>query len=315
MKIENQTEPPITPLFYKDVPAITGDERTDQTSFVLQDLIDMSTEVIYIIDFLKQGFHYVVNRDFFLLKLSVEEVLSLGYDFYKKVIHPKDLRLFADMHAAILRHAMITDNPDEIFYYSFYVRTKTEIGYIMIYHKLKPVFINGQVRYGICLMSSSVVSKPGCLRVYYRKDQEYDEFIYGEWRRKRIEKLSMQEKKVLIYARQGIVNKEIAYKMNIEYQSVLNIEKSIYAKLNVNTMTQAIIYAINHHLIYQLVPQTNEKRRLMTPEKLMRMQKKLNRGESIASISNQENVSRYSIYHAIKTGKLVREFSENPYND
>ena len=314
MKTKKHTASSVTPLFYKDVPAITGDASINQLTFALQNIADMCKEVIYVIDFLKQGFHYVVNRDFFLCDFSVEEVLSLGYDYFPIVIHPKDLALFAAMHATILQHAMITGNPDEILYYSFCVRTKTEIGYMMIYHKLKPVYINGQVRFGICMMSSSVVSKSGRLRVYYRKDQEYDEYISGEWRRKKAETLTMREQRVLIYARQGIVNKDMAVKMKIEYQSILNIEKSIYQKLGVKTMTQAIIYAINHHLVYQSDPLMSDKtfkhplkRRPMTPEKQMRIQEKLTEGQSINAISKQENVSDFTIRYALKTGKLVRE--------
>ena len=221
----------ITSLFYSGVPAITGDANMDRFPFAIQNLADMCTDFVYVIDFLKRGFFYVVNRDFFFHGHSLDEVLTLGYDFFPKVIHPQDLALMADMHAAILRRACAMDNPDEIDYFSFTARIKTQTGYLMAYHKLKPVFVDGQVRFGICMMSNSVMNKSGNLRAYYRNSMEFDEYLKGEWKKDRIELLSVQEKKVLIFARQGKTNQQIAGMMEIEHQTVRNIENSIYAKL------------------------------------------------------------------------------------
>ena len=313
MKSIKQPETSITNLFYEGVPVITGDEDIDQPPFFLKEIAEICTEVVYVIDFLKRSFHYAVNRDFFFYGHSVEDVLTMGYDFYPKVIHPKDLSMFAKMHATILRRVCTEKNPAEINYYSFAVRVKTTMmGYIMTYHRIKPVFIEGQVRFGICMFESSVLKKSGNLRAYYHNFMGFDEYIDGVWKRNKEELLTLQEKRVLVYARQGKVNKEIANMMNLEFQSVRNILNTIYHKLNVKTMTQAITFAVNRHLIYQPVQlaktkllNKNKQRRRMTPIKLKQIQEKLNKGQSVNSIANQEDMYESNIRYYIKTGKIL----------
>ena len=125
---------------------------------------------------------------------------------------------------------------------------------------------------------------------------------------------------MLILAKQGETGKQIADKICVEPQTVKNITNAIFRKLHVNTITQAINVATSHHLIFQLTTlpkqQENEKvmsaskqRRPMTPEKRVLVQEKLNKRQSVNSIAKQVGVSEGSIRYAIKTGKIIREFS------
>lgn len=305
----------VTSLFYRGVPAITGDGNNDRIPSAIRDFAEMCTEVTYVLDFLKRYFHYVVNREFFFCGHSVEEVMSLGYDFYPKIIHRNDIDLLADMHAAILKRACTMDNPEKINYFSFTVRIKTETGYLMAYHKLKPVFIDGQVRFGLCLMSNSVMDTPGNLRAYYVNSTEYEEYVNdGEWTKGKMEALTLLEKKVLIYARQGKNNKMTADEIAVDSQTVRNIKSSIYRKFQVSSITQAIMFAVNHHLIYRetkrrsvpkrkKAPAGRKWRRQMTPDKLLLAQRELNRGKNNIEIAEMAEVSEFTVRYAIKMGK------------
>jgi len=104
----------VTHLFFKNVPPIAGDETINLLPSLLHDFSSMSMEAVYILDFLKQGFYFVADRDFFLCGHSVEEAFSLGYDFFPKVILNKDITLLQVMHSAILQHLLIMDRPTEI---------------------------------------------------------------------------------------------------------------------------------------------------------------------------------------------------------
>jgi len=317
-----QTENSITPHFYKDVPYIAGNERIDQMPVVLQDFADMCVEAVYVLDFFKRGFHFVADRNFFLCGHSVNEAISMGYDFFSEVIYNKDLKLFENMHAAILNRLGGMDSPDEINYFSFSLRIRSEAGYQMVDHKLKPIFANGQIRFGLCLMASSVWKESGNLRTYYYKSLNFDEYSSknGKWLRKKVKPLTSQEKKVLILAKQGEIGKRIADKICIEPQAVKNIKNTIYRKLHVNTIIQAINVATSNHLIFQpttlptqqenaKVMSVSKQRRPMTPEKRVLAQEKLNKGQSVNSIAKHVGVSECSIRYAIKTGKIIRKFS------
>lgn len=302
-----QTTSPITSLFYKDVPDITGDETINLPLFLLEDFASISIEAVYVLDFLKRGFHYVANRDFFLCGHSVEEALSLGYDFFPSIIHGKDLSLLENMHSVILQRLFNLDKPDEVNYFSFTVRIKSIAGYIIVYHKLKPIFIDGQPRFGLCLLASSVLNKSGHLRAFYNNNPNFEEYSSknGDWQKKTLTPLTVREKKVLILAKQGKTNEQIADIICIEHQTVRNIENTIYRKWQVNSIVQAISFGTNHHLIY--VPEQcsyrkklektpiQKLRRPMTSEKLRNIQDELNRGKSINSIAKQANISEFTL--------------------
>ena len=324
----NQKKRSVTPHFYKGVPAITGYVSVDHLPFVLKDFTDMCMEAVYVLDFVNRGFQYVANRVFFLCGHSAEDAMSLGYDFFPKVIHSKDLALLENIHSAILKRLCSMDRPDEINYFSFSVRIRSEAGYQMVDHKFKPIFVNGQIRFGLCLMASSVLNVSGNLRAYYYNRLNFDEYSLknGQWFIKTIEPLTLQEKKVLILAKQGEIGKRIADKICVEPQTVKNIKNTIYRKLHVNTITQAINVATSHHLIFQPIPlskrQEKEKivtitkqRRQMTREKRERIQEELDEGKSVNSIATQMGVSECTIRYAIKTGRIIREFSRKSQFD
>lgn len=308
----------IADLFYKGVPVIIGDENIDHLPFALQDFTCMCIEAVYVFDFFKRGFNFVANRDLFLCGHNVKEALSLGYDFFSKVIHNKDLTMFAEMHSATLQYLCSIERPNEINYFSFATRFKNKAGYIMVDQKLKPVFVNGQLRFGLCLLSNTVLEEPGHLRAYYYNNIDYDEYSLKnrKWQKKAIPSLTEQEKAVLIWAKQGKTNKQIADIINVEHQTVRNINNTLYRKLNVNSMIKAIVFASNLHLIYMsdntlkhkksLKAVKQKQRRPMTSNKLLILQEELNKGKSINSIAKQMNLAEFTIRYAIKTGKLTK---------
>ena len=319
----------VTHLFYNGVQDIAGDEYISLSPLVLQAFADISIEAIYVLDFLKRGFHFVANRDFFLCGHNMEEAVLLGYDFYPRVVYGKDLELFQDMHIAILQRLHNMDRPDKVNYFSFAVRKKNAARYLMVYHKLKPIFAEDKLRFGLCLLSSSVLKKPGHLRTHYYNGMDFDEYSFADkqWRKKTIQQLTKREKEVLIWAKQGKVNKEIADFIGVEHQTVRNIQNSIYQKLGVNSMVEAISLANSLHLIYvpnqhpispkqEAIPASKKQRKPMTPKKCQLVQAELDRGHSINSIATRVDVEEWTIRYHMEVGNLTKvkngKFVENP---
>jgi DNA-binding NarL/FixJ family response regulator len=79
-------------------------------------------------------------------------------------------------------------------------------------------------------------------------------------------------------------------------------------------MEEAIIYATNHllvfhshkHKIHEHKPRHKKRKIKLLPETLQRIQKNMDRGQSINSIAKRENVSNSAIHKAIKSGKLSK---------
>ncbi|MDR1223235.1 MAG: helix-turn-helix transcriptional regulator [Tannerella sp.] len=59
---------------------------------------------------------------------------------------------------------------------------------------------------------------------------------------------------MLVWAQQGLSLKETADKMNVANKTIENIRRTLFEKLGVNTIEQAIQYASNRRLIYHSPP-------------------------------------------------------------
>jgi DNA-binding NarL/FixJ family response regulator len=115
-----------------------------------------------------------------------------------------------------------------------------------------PVFINGSVRMAVCHLSGSVIHKPGNLEIYFsdRKKSNLYSFKKQKWQPQETLLLTNREKDILKLARQGKCNKEIADILHVSEKTIRNIETTLYEKLNVHSMCEAIIYATNHRMIF-----------------------------------------------------------------
>ena len=83
-------------------------------------------------------------------------------------------------------------------------------------------------------------------------DYSYYSFRTNQWKHYIYSPLSKRQKEALIWAQQGLSLKETANKMNISEKTIENIRKTIFEKLGVNTIEQAIQYASNRRLIYHV---------------------------------------------------------------
>ena len=288
--------------------------------FSIEDFASVSLETVYVVDFLNEGFHFVPNRGDFLCGYSVTEVMSLGYGFLPTIIHDNDLPLLRDMYQAIRRRLFGKSDLGCIRFFSFTIRIriKNESKYMMYYHKIRPIFIDGMLRYGLCMMRNSVLDTPGRLRAYLTNGKDYEEYSpkTKKWKRGIEEELTEQEKGVLRLAKRGKMGKVAAGKLCLGYQAYRNIGAAIYKKLKVKSLMQAVIYAFDHQLIFE--PNENVRkgkqetqirpkrtRRLLTPELVQQIQKRLNEGQSIRSIAKSAQVTEGAIRYAIKRGKLT----------
>jgi DNA-binding CsgD family transcriptional regulator len=306
--------------FYENTPALQPITTNNNCVIEIDDFSDMCIEAMYVIDFPNQCFHSISDNDLFLCGYSKDEAMLLGYDFYSEVVHKNDLPRLIEMHQEILNCLCNPDNMSEINYFSCtfriknYLQKEQKTEYLMVYQKLIPKFIDGKILYGICLLTSSVIKNTGNLRLYYKDNRRIDIYSFGKkrWTECEAEHLTKQETKILIYAKQGMTLKMIAYTLGIAYKTVQKITETIYEKLNVHTMEEAIIYATNHLLLFHSHKHKIHKHKLrrkkcrikLHPEVLQRIQTDMDIGQSINSIAKRENVSNSAIHKAIKSGKL-----------
>jgi DNA-binding CsgD family transcriptional regulator len=262
---------------------------------------------IYIIDFQKQCFRYISDHNLFLCGHSREEAMQSGYKFYSEIVHKSDFKLMIKMYRAILRYIdEYPETQENINYFSFTLRIKDSPSmykpdYLMVYHKLKPVFFDTILRFGVCALTCSVVRNSGNLRVYLKNNRDFDEYSFRseKWSRRQDEHLTEQELMILKLSKQRICNKEIAAKMRISYDRLRHINMQLFQKINVETMEQAVIYATNHSMLFASKPELSEQSKQshnkLTTEKLHHIQICLNNEQKFAYRKNTNFLCGYSL--------------------
>lgn len=231
----------------------------NEWSIVYDTLSSMITEALVILDFEQKNFRYIPNHDLILCGYTQETPKNLGYDFFKNIIHPNDISFGIKIYNIVLQS--LNNNEwlaDQINYFSFLLRVKSSLSsdnksnYLMTYVKLKPQWLNEQLRYGICMLSVSVIRKQDNQLCAHYKNQDHSNYSFKtkEWTHYPFSPLSKRQKEMLVWAQQGFSLKETAVKMGVSDKTIESIRCALFDKFGVNTIEQAIQYASNRRLIY-----------------------------------------------------------------
>lgn len=325
--MENDQQPYLEmSVFVDNVPECSPTIDETGLPFNYDFFLEMIMETVYIIDFHRQSVRYMANHGLFLTECNSKNVMDQGYEFFSKIIHPEDLPLWIQIYNTMLTYLHSPGiSVDSINYFSctFRVRSGFDPGnkpyYLMVYQKLKPIFVNGLLRFGLCVLSDSVIPASGNLRIHYRDNTNYEEyysFVTNRWKAQKIEPLSERQKMILLLAKQGKKAKEMA---DIMCLSVPNINKeriALLEKFGVRNIKEAVIYVMNRRLIVDSIPEISQctdkqqpvkvkrRRRIMTPDVLARIQNGLDNDQSINSLAKKERFSVTAICKAIKQERL-----------
>lgn len=224
-----------------------------------EQISSITTENFYVLDVMQKKICYIKSDDLFLCGFSTNDVLRLGYDFYTKVIYSDDLPLWINICELVLGYLRdIEERQDEIDYFSCTFRLKRTYSFSpkpllqMVYHRMKPVWVDNNLRYLVCCIESSTLVDAGNLCMHYRDGLVYSEynFITKRWSQKVKESLTERERAILMLAQQGKRSFEIAIDLCKGHNTIRNQIKSLYAKLKVHSMQEAIELARKFCMIY-----------------------------------------------------------------
>jgi DNA-binding CsgD family transcriptional regulator len=332
MENDRKYEKSVMPQFLEAAPetGTEGDEHGTELFEIIDDIAAMTMEAAFVIDFQKRCFCFVANHDLFLCGHTPEEVMKSGYDFLVEAVHPDDRQLLKNMYNAVSDRLRSADDLKDVNYFSCTFRIRCNFikgvhnknpDYVMVYLKLKPLTMYGQMnRFGLCLLASSVITEPGNLGTYYKNSLDFDaySFVSGKWERQKGKPLSDRQRFMILYTKQGKKDKEIADMLCITVKAY-NAEKTrLFENLGVTTMRQATVYATNHQQIFvssrkipdiPKEPEPDKKpkqRHELTPDVLKRIQTGLDNGLSIRSLARREGFSEKAIRKAIGQGKLTK---------
>ncbi len=213
---------------------------------------------VYVLDVLQRTICSVKADELFLCGFSTEEVTQLGYDFYARIIYVEDQPLWEDIYKCMLQYLYEhKDEQEKIDFFSCTFRLQRLISFVphpllqMVFHRMKPVWVDHELRYLICSLESSTYKKVGNLQLHYKNESNYNEFnfVTNRWTQTKKDILTEREKVILMLAQQGKNTIEMSDILCKGHCTIRNQIKALFSKLEIHTMQGAIEVARNFHMI------------------------------------------------------------------
>ena len=247
-------------FFPKYAGKITDTTNDQESAFIQYCKVfsSLTTDSFYVFDVVQKRFCYIKPDNLFLCDHSTEEAMKLGYDFYKQIIHPDDLPLWTNILKIIPQY--LNDRKDkwnEIDYFSCTLRLLRKYSFSsrflsqMVYQRMKPICLNNQLRYFICIVGSSTYKETGNLLLHNKNILIYEEynFITRRWKQQTRELLTEREKAILMLAKQGKNTVEIANDLYKGLNTIRIQIKSLFNKLKAHSIQEAIEFCDYYHLL------------------------------------------------------------------
>jgi DNA-binding CsgD family transcriptional regulator len=273
-----------------------------------------------VLDISQKQICYIKPDDLFLCGFSVEDAQRQGYDFYSKIVYPEDLSLWTTMRKAVLQYLKdFEEKRDDIDYFSCTFRLQRKYSFLtrplsqMIYHRMKPIWEENELRYLLCSAGSSTVKEAGNLYLNNKNGRTYEtyQFATKRWKRKTKETLTERERAILILAGQGKNCKEIANVLCKSQNTIHNQIKALFSKLDVHSIQEVVEFACYHRLIY---PRQDIKHQSTLSHKkndessvedlLQRVQQHLANNISVRKAARLENVAESTVRYWINKENL-----------
>lgn len=217
-------------------------------------LAAMIPSSLFVLNMVQKRFCYIKPDDLFLCGHSMEEAMTLGYDFFSKIIHPEDLPLWKSFLGNLSR--TLQENSDEWSDYFGLFRLLPKYPFITkslerySYHRLIPVRKESGHYYLIGIVSDSKCKKIGCYRngasrfIY----QAYNPKKRG-WHIQQIPLLSRRELEILAIATGEQDLHFIAEKLCLSYYTIRSHVSSIKRKLKVQDLREATDWISYLHIL------------------------------------------------------------------
>lgn len=220
----------------------------------IKSIVQIAYESIYVIDYNAQNFLYVSPNPLFLCGMTPEEVRQLGYKFYMTHVPEDELKMLLRINTVGFQFFNRQPKEERHLFsisYDFHILNNGQS--ILINHKLTPLAMdrNGHMWLGVCYVSISNNDCSGNIRVQKAGQSCY--WIYepaiDKWIEKEGIKLTDCEKEVLMLSAQGLTVDEIADRVHRAKDSIKSRRRTIFNKLGVSSMSEALALAANYKLI------------------------------------------------------------------
>lgn len=211
-------------------------------------------QCVYIIDYFKQGFLYVSNNIARLCGGEAEKIKDFGYRFYIDYVPENDLKMLLEINNSgfkLFNKLPVGERKDYTISYDFHIRRGKRKR--LVNHKLTPLILTseGRIWLAICTISLASGNEPG--NVIMKKPGAGMFYQYSlcdhKWEQRKEIVLTDNEREVLSLSTQGYTMNDIADNLCKSVDTVKACKRSIFQKMDVKNIAEALTYAQNHQLI------------------------------------------------------------------
>ena len=229
-----------------------------QSYFEMLDAVSRLTyQSIYVMDYCKMNFLYVSDNPIFLCGCSREDVMSKGFDFLLEQCKPEEVNALIEINRASLdflyNNVPVSERMRYSMSYNYHIRSPRMGEWRLVHHKRTPLALSDTGELWLILCSVEWAPDDSNLRATITSETSSKVWYYDPdmmtWNESLQESLTDLEKAVLVLSNRGFTMSEIADTIFKSVDSVKGYRKSLFGKLGVSKITEAIACAKVRKLI------------------------------------------------------------------
>lgn len=211
-------------------------------------------QCVYIIDFHKNNFLYVSNNIERLCGLDVQEIKNLGYVFYADHLPSEDYEMILKINNGALKlfeTFPIEKRTEYTISYDFHIEKGRHKR--LINHRVTPLALtkSGKLWLLLCTLNLASGTKSGNVIMKKVGSPVFYEYCFRshKWLEKEEILLTETERKILSLSAQGYTMNDIADIICKSIDTVKAYKRSMFQKMGVKNIVEALMCAQNHQLI------------------------------------------------------------------
>ncbi len=210
-------------------------------------------QCVYIIDYFREDFLYVSENFYSLCGFSSEKIRDFGYKIFTDMVPEKDQDMLVELNRAgfsLFETFPENERMDYVITYDFHIMHGKKAQ--LVNHSLTPLVLtqDGRIWLSLCTISMSATNTPGNIIMSKEGGSLYYEYspISHKWSTKESVILSETERDILRLSAQGYTMNEISEKIYKSIDTVKSCKRSLFSKLGVRNITEAVSHTINYRL-------------------------------------------------------------------
>ena len=226
-------------------------ESIPQYKQLATSLTRMSGMSLYIFDYIEKKFVYISENNKITCGYSVDEIESMGVDFFRIILYGDDMETFTKINDFGLN---LFFNKLELsercnYWASYDLRVVTKENEIHLYNfRFSPLVVDadGNLVLAMVQVDASTNKKPGNFLIYSINEHKFFEYNFEKDRliplKQRL--LNNNEKKVLNLLARGLTINKVGNELSFDSNTMDYYNRSIISKLKVLNMKEAVfLYA------------------------------------------------------------------------